>query len=235
MRRLRLPSPTTCPFDFNCGFVGYFGYELKADCEGDAAHRSPMPDAAFVFADRLIAFDHLEQRTYVLCVTEPAATEEAERWLDETSRRLGVAAAAAPRRPGRGRRAPARRSSFRLSRSHEQYLDDIAALQADLTDGETYEVCLTNKITADVARRPAARSTARCAASTRRRSPPSCASASAAVLSSSPERFLSVGRDRWVEAKPIKGTLPRAARPPPRTLRLAERAAHATRRPAPRT
>ncbi len=55
------------PFDFNCGFVGYFGYELKADCEGNDAHRSTMPDAAFVFADRLIAFDHVEQCTYVLC------------------------------------------------------------------------------------------------------------------------------------------------------------------------
>ena len=31
----------------------------------------------------------------------------------------------------------------------------------------------------------------------------------AAVLSSSPERFLSIGRDGWMEAKPIKGTAPR--------------------------
>ncbi len=57
LRRLSAPR-TTLPFDFNCGFVGYFGYELKADCGGDAAHRSPLPDAAFVFADRLIVFDH---------------------------------------------------------------------------------------------------------------------------------------------------------------------------------
>src|SRR6185437_3958096 len=60
MRGLRQLSPEL-PFDFNGGFVGYFGYELKADCEGDAAHSSSMPDAAFVFADRLIAFDHLER------------------------------------------------------------------------------------------------------------------------------------------------------------------------------
>ena len=36
MRRLRYLSDDL-PFDFNCGFVGYFGYELKADCEGNAA------------------------------------------------------------------------------------------------------------------------------------------------------------------------------------------------------
>src|SRR3954452_8114181 len=43
------------PFDFDCGFAGYLGYELKADCGADAAHRAATPDAAFVFADRLIA------------------------------------------------------------------------------------------------------------------------------------------------------------------------------------
>ncbi len=64
---------TSLPFDFGCGFAGYLGYELKADCDGDAAHRPPTPDAAFVFADRLIAFDHLERRTWLLCLAEPGA------------------------------------------------------------------------------------------------------------------------------------------------------------------
>ena len=62
MKRLRYLSDDL-PFDFNCGFVGYFGYELKADCEGDNAFESSMPDAAFVFADRLLAFDHYEKCT----------------------------------------------------------------------------------------------------------------------------------------------------------------------------
>ena len=129
MRRLRYLSDDL-PFDFNCGFVGYFGYELKADCGGSDAHRSPMPDAAFIFADRLIAFDHVEQRTYVLCVAEPRRRREAERWIarDEPAarrrcRRSRAGAGATPRRAA----SPV---EFRLSRSHEQYLDDIAALQA---------------------------------------------------------------------------------------------------------
>ena len=60
--RAATPAPSAAddlPFDFDCGFAGYLGYELKADCDGDAAPTSSrLPDAAFVFADRLIAFDH---------------------------------------------------------------------------------------------------------------------------------------------------------------------------------
>jgi len=217
MRRMRYLSDDL-PFDFNCGFVGYFGYELKADCQGSDAHRSTMPDAAFVFADRLIAFDHLERCTYVLCVTEPGGVEEAERWIAETSVRLAsLAPLGAPERDGAGQEEP---TAFRLSRSHHQYLDDIATCKRRLIEGETYEICLTNKITAEIGAEPLP------LYRTLRRVNPAPFSAylrfgEQAVLSSSPERFLSVGRDRWVEAKPIKGTCPRGETPA-EDVRLAE-------------
>jgi para-aminobenzoate synthetase len=219
-RRLRYVSDDL-PFDFNCGFVGYLGYELKADCEGDAAHASPMPDAAFVFADRLIAFDHIERTTYVLCVSEPDGVEEAERWIRDTTLRLvslpPVEAADWERLSGERADPPVQ---FRLSRSHQQYLDDIARCKQELIDGETYEICLTNKVTAEV--RPDPLPLYR----TLRRVNPAPFSAflrigGSAVLSSSPERFLSVGRDRWAEAKPIKGTCRRGATPA-EDVRLAE-------------
>lgn len=217
MRRMRYLSHDL-PFDFNCGFVGYFGYELKADCEGDAAHRSSMPDAAFVFADRLIAFDHVEQCTYVLCLTEPGRAEGGDRWIAETSLRL--ASLPPIREPEWDGASAGEPTAFHLSRSHQQYLEDIATCKQRLTEGETYEICLTNKISAEVAAEPLA------LYRTLRRVNPAPFSAylrfgSSAVLSSSPERFLSVGRDRWVEAKPIKGTCPRGATPA-EDVRLAE-------------
>jgi para-aminobenzoate synthetase len=217
MRRLRYLSHDL-PFDFNCGFVGYFGYELKADVEGNAAHRSPMPDAAFVFADRLIVFDHVEQCTYVLCVTEPGRAEQGDRWIAETSLRL---ASLAPIKEaewdGAAEPEPA---TFELSRSHQQYLADIETCKQRLIEGETYEICLTNKITAQSAAEPLE------LYRTLRRVNPAPFSAylrfgDDAVLSSSPERFLSIGRDRWVEAKPIKGTCPRGETPA-EDVRLAE-------------
>jgi para-aminobenzoate synthetase len=218
MRRLRHLSDDL-PFDFNCGFAGYFGYELKAVCEGSDAHRSSLPDAHFVFADRMIAFDHVERCTYVLGVAERGEVEDLERWIAETSLRLASlppisepewSEVATEREPVR----------FTLSRSHEQYLEDIEACKRYLIDGETYEICLTNKITAEVSPDPLA------LYRTLRRINPAPFSAflrfgDAAVVSSSPERFLSIGRDRWAEAKPIKGTTGRAT-DPAEDVRLAE-------------
>lgn len=218
MRRLRYLSDDL-PFDFNCGFAGYFGYELKADCEGDGSHVSTMPDAFFVFADRMVAFDHLEGATYVLAVCERGDAEEADRWIAETSLRL--ASLPPVSEPEWSEIATEGEPvKFTLSRTHRQYLDDIAECKRQLIDGESYEICLTNKITADVRPDPLA------LYRTLRRVNPAPFSAylrigEAAVLSSSPERFLSIGRDRWAEAKPIKGTV-RRGREPAEDVRLAE-------------
>ena len=66
LRRLR-PEPAGLPFEFDCGFVGYLGYELKAECGGEAAHASELPDAALLFADRVLAFDREERCVYLVC------------------------------------------------------------------------------------------------------------------------------------------------------------------------
>ncbi|GAB4816940.1 hypothetical protein N2152v2_003986 [Parachlorella kessleri] len=58
------------PFDFWGGFVGYLGYELKAECGGSAVHASPLPDASLFLADRLLAVDHLEGDIYLLALYE---------------------------------------------------------------------------------------------------------------------------------------------------------------------
>ena len=97
-------------------------------------------------------------------------------------------------------------STSTTSRACKQYL----------IDGESYEVCLTNKVRTDLAPEPLP------LYRTLRHINPAPFSAylrfgEASVLSSSPERFLSVGRDRWVEAKPIKGTDAPRRRPRPRT------------------
>ena len=48
--------------NFSPGYVGYFGYEMKAETGGAQAYRSKIPDSQWIFADRVICFDHKEQQ-----------------------------------------------------------------------------------------------------------------------------------------------------------------------------
>ncbi|HEX5582332.1 aminodeoxychorismate synthase component I [Gaiella sp.] len=199
------------PFDFDCGFVGYIGYEVKADCGGTLVHRSSVPDAAFLFCDRLIAFDHIAGATYLVCLVDDEG-EAGERWLDEVERLLD-AVAARPTAAAGPVRSPRRQPlDFYLSRDEPTYLADIDRCRQNLVEGETYEVCLTNKVRTDAVLDPLP------LYRTLRRINPAPFSAflrleGVAVASSSPERFLRVGRDRVVEAKPIKGTINRGETP----------------------
>jgi para-aminobenzoate synthetase len=215
--RLRLPAGEL-PFDFNCGFVGYFGYELKAECGGIAAHRAGTADAAFVFADRLVAFDHEDGRTYLLCLTVSGGAEEAERWLAETERRLAALPASGGETAGTS--APGEPVAFSLARPRERYLEEIAACKRRLRDGDSYEICLTNRVVAEPAPAPAPLYRA-----LRRVNPAPYAAflclGETTILSSSPERFLRIDPEGGVEAKPIKGTAARGATPE-EDARLAE-------------
>jgi para-aminobenzoate synthetase len=196
------------PFGFDGGFVGYFGYELKAECEGELAHEAPTPDAAFVFADRMIAFDHLREQVYLLCLCEAGGGAEAGRWLAETA----AAIVGLPPAPPPATAAPPALPSARLRRPRARYLEDVEACRRRLFAGETYEVCLTNKLQLDAPNDPLA-----AYRRLRRVNPAPYYSylrfGDVAVLSSSPERFLAVDREGRVEARPIKGTARRGATP----------------------
>ena len=117
-----------------------------------------MPDAAFVFADRLIAFDHYEKATYLLCVTEPHERGRGPA-LDPRDRRLRLdcrcrrSSRSGPgSEPARRPRRPTSRSAARTSSTSttSQRVKDY------LIEGDSYEVCLTNKVRTDVAPRAAA-------------------------------------------------------------------------------
>jgi para-aminobenzoate synthetase len=201
LRRLRRLS-NGLPFDFDCGFAGYFGYELKADCGAEAAHRAATPDAAFVFADRLIAFDHRERRVYLAALAEPGA----EDWIEAMSRRLGALPLLAEPEIGD------EPLELALRRSPSRYRDEIEACKRYLTAGHSYEICLTNKLVAEASPDPLQLYRA-----LRRVNPAPFAAylrfGDLAVLSSSPERFLAIDREGRAEARPIKGTSRRGATP----------------------
>jgi para-aminobenzoate synthetase len=193
------------PFDFTGGYVGYFGYELKADTGGDRRHQAATPDAVWVFVDRLAVVDHERGRTYLLALCPPDETAPARAWL------AGARAAIAPAEPGCPSPVTAPEPA-RLARDRTRYLADVAECQRELRAGESYEICLTTNAHLPVADDPLA-----VYRRLRRANPAPHAAylrlGEVAVLSSSPERFLRVDRDRRAESKPIKGTAGRSPDP----------------------
>ncbi len=231
LRIRAVPPNPELPFAFGLGYVGYLGYELKADAGSQLVHTSPTADAAFVFADRAVVIDHVGGACHLLALSEEPDDPGVAKWFADTETRirqldeavepppphplwkLGTTptpSATWPRRvPGTGRPVPRRDPFRRVVRGVPDQCRD---------------------------RRPGDRSTAELRDA--REISPTPYSGAAAVLgsigvSASPERFLRIGADRVVDSKPIKGTRPRHASPS-RTPRSA-RTCSTARRTGPRT
>ncbi|AXG81663.1 aminodeoxychorismate synthase component I [Streptomyces paludis] len=207
-------DPGELPFDFTGGYVGYFGYELKADCGSPNRHRATTPDACWLFADRLIAVDHRDGHTYAVCLAEntPRGTRAATDWLDSTLAQLSFVAAAEPAAPPPPSAPDPGAAEPWLVRDRTAYLADIEACHRELNAGTSYEICLTN-----AARLPAPDDSYAFYRVLRRLNPAPYGAflrfGELDVAGSSPERFLRITRDGLAEARPIKGTAPRDSRP----------------------
>jgi para-aminobenzoate synthetase len=203
------------------GFVGYLGYELKADCGSPNLHGSDMPDALMMLANRVIAVDHVRRRTYV-CAVGREDDAEADAWVEMAAATVAETLADPPEPvPTPDPEQPAPHVSFQSGRGREQYLADIAHSQSELAAGESYEVCLTDQFSTDASPDPFV-----LYRHLRRSNPAPFAAylrfGERAIVSSSPERFLSIDRDRRVEARPIKGTISRSDDPVVDSARRAE-------------
>jgi para-aminobenzoate synthetase len=194
------------PFDLKSGYVGYFGYELKADCGSANTHVSPTPDAVWIAATRLVVIDHELGETWLVALCRDDE-DDAERWL--TTAREGLAGHTSPVVPDQGDELD---FSDRLRVPRGRYLDDVEACLEQLRAGESYEICLTNEVELDFTGDPLALYRRQ-----RRHNPAPYAAYltldDVQVLCSSPERFLRVGEDGVCESRPIKGTAPRRTDP----------------------
>lgn len=195
------------PFDFNLGYVGFLGYELKAECGGEKVHSSQTPDAAFLFADRLLAIDHHERVTYLLSLTKSGSEGTAAEWLDSMTTHLQNLNSASRTPVMDNLLASTSHSRLPVKFRHDRptYLSLIDECQRQIRNGESYEICLTNSLSITASVDPL--DIYRCL----RRLSPTPFSAflrfpEFAVLSSSPERFLKIKESGGVEAMPIKGT-----------------------------
>lgn len=220
-----VPPHPTLPLEMNGGYVGFFGYELKKDVAGVKGnrHSSKLPDAWFVFADHVIVLDHEEDCTYCVAVVGDQDGEvNALQWFDSVSDSLGRIGAHSIGSDGRdifegssavdgAQRSPPLQFLPEVSRS--AYLSDIRECLREINDGESYEVCLTNRLRT-VLPPTVGLGPLQIYLALRLVNPAPYAAflrldKEVAVCCSSPERYLRISSEGFVESKPIKGTLPR--------------------------
>ena len=229
-------AATGLPAGLRGGYVGYFGYEARAAMGMEhghpvpgylPAHEAPTPDSLWLPAVRYLVHEHARPgcaaRSWL--VGDEPWCEAAERLLSAALTAVPTAAVptvavngagecASENNPGN---APELAEPLLFpAPAAEAYMDAVRASQHEIYEGNSYEVCLTAQTNAriqnpspelffELYRRQRAHNAAPYAAYLR------CGDFS--VLSSSPERFLSVDEQRNAQTKPIKGTIARGATP----------------------
>jgi len=211
---------------FRLGWVGWFGYGLVRSGEAESAQdgraataaseaaADATPDAALLYVDRAIAFDHAARTVTLLAGSAAGESgKDVEDWLVDTARRLDVRprGQTAPARPARPQTS-AEPLEVRWRHDSAQYARLINACQDRIAAGDAYQLCLTNEVTV-----PGSFDPVTVYRQLRAGSPSHHGGllrfGAHALLSASPEEFLSVtGRGR-LRTRPIKGTRPRSADP----------------------
>lgn len=208
-------AATGLPAGLRGGYVGYFGYEARAAMGMEhghpvpgylPAHDAPTPDSLWLPAVRYLVHEHARPG-----VAARSWLVGDESWCEAAERLLSAAGERAP-----GNAPELTELLLFPAPAAEAYMDAVRASQHEIYEGNSYEVCLTAQTVAripnpspelffELYRRQRAHNSAPYAAYLR------CGDFS--VLSSSPERFLSVDTHRNAQTKPIKGTIARGATP----------------------
>lgn len=191
-------TPPPCPF--TGGYVGWFGYELQQDCGSRVRRKAPTPDSLLIRADRFIAIDHAEGKSYLVAVDAPEHETRAMRWLDETEAAIANVSLPSPVVP-----VGMKPLDVVMAQGERAYRASVEECLHAIREGETYQVCLTNELSCEADLDPLD------VYRVMRKVNPAPFAAflhwpGGAVLSASPERFLSSDKKGEVESKPIKGT-----------------------------
>ena len=200
---MRLNTSADLPFDFQGGFIGYFGYELNQETAPISEVKAAAhPDAQWLFLDRFIAFDHQEQCCYLVAVTSQEHLAANTQWLKTTRQAFNHISALTPTS------LPPQAVHGNWVQTSKTYMTKIQDCLNYIEAGESYEICLTNKLEFDYSIDPL-----RFYVNLRHCHPAPHAAllqfSDVTIACSSMERFLKIDQHRQIQAKPIKGTMPR--------------------------
>ncbi|RAW92129.1 aminodeoxychorismate synthase component I [Photorhabdus laumondii] len=197
-----ISTPKSMPLVFKGGFVGYLGYELKALTIGSNKYRSEHPDASLIFTPHFFVFDHQQSKLYECFITPIGQPHHwsPELFVTNTKNTDEVIPDFIP--------GAVDQNKICLEYGAEKYMDGIHKSLQYITDGESYEICLTNRAKMTYSGHPLdAYRRMRHASPVPYGAYLACGNFS--VLSASPETFLRIDDARNIESRPIKGTRPR--------------------------
>ena len=195
---------------FALGWVGWLGYELRGTTMGTPVSHAPKhPVSAMMFAERALEFDHDTGEVTLMALAD-RWTGDALAWRDATVAAL-EAAAARGAEPSAAPAGPATATAA-WAYSDDEYLAMIRACQDAIHSGDAYQLCLTTEAGVAGDFDPFDTYLA-----LRTSSPAHHGGllrvGGVALLSASPEQFLSISPDGEMVSRPIKGTRRRGATP----------------------
>ena len=201
LKRFSIASEHYIPFLL--GGVGYFSYDLLhllEEIPSKTIDDIGFPECHIAFYDTSIAFDHHEGKGYVVSVTENKADEV-----------IGLLKTVGTAHPTSTDHRPPATGHYKSNFTKEDYIKAVQKAKEYIAAGDIYQVNLSQRFSTEIDMSPydlylRLRETS-----------PAPFSAyldfgKAAVLSSSPERFLKID-GKEVETRPIKGTRPRGRTP----------------------
>jgi len=203
------------------GAVGYIGYELAATLEPRIVTQPHddlgLPDLALAFVDRVLAYDHRAERLWVLGLgfgevgaAEGSAIERSRLLVDGVVARIEQLLGRPDPPPRPAPALPRRRVATPIESTTDAsgYAKAVDAILQEIGEGNVYQANFSQRLSLDASVDPWHLYLA-----LRRHNPAPFGAylqiGEAAVLSSSPERFLRMDEGRRVESRPIKGTRPR--------------------------
>jgi len=207
------PSPTP----FNSGVVGYFSYDLCHFIEhlpSTAIDDLQLPECYLGFYDLVLAFDHLEGKTFITSCGFPELEEEkrlkrASERLQEARNRLLLPPSSLIINPTARRSNITAGITLKSNFTHQEYLKAVEAAREYIAAGDIFQVNLSQRFEADSPFSPY-----QLYQHLRNINPAPFAAYlnfdEVTVLSASPERFLKVQGD-LVETRPMKGTRSRGS------------------------
>jgi len=197
----------TSHLPFIGGVVGFFSYDLCHHIEQlprSAVDDIEIPDCHLGFYDGIIIVDHTEKKTYIAALGIKSDENEVVKAIEDTIMQASV--------PFEKKKYYTDEDmEFHSNFTKEEYMIALDTIHEYIRTGDIYQVNLTQRFDCDLSIDPFD-----LYCELREMNPAPFASfidfGEGHIVSSSPERFIKINEGK-IEARPIKGTIPRGKSP----------------------